>query len=276
MTKHIKKIKILINRLKKHHISEYAAQCAYYTIFAFIPFIILLFTLMQYTKLGKETIFYIIQNLIPMNMTEVVEAIMQEVYFKSIGTLSISVIFTIWSASKGFFAISKGLHSVYEIKGKSNFIYFKIKSIVYTIIFIFSIITVLVITVFGNTIMLSLKEKFGIINILIEFLFRIRNILLFLTLFITFALMYKFIPNHKVKFKNQLLGAGFASISWYVISYFFSIYVNIFTNFSVIYGSLTTLMLLMMWVYFCMYFILLGAEINKMLEERENALNPPK
>lgn len=269
MTKYIEKIKILDNKLKEHHISEYAAQCAYYTIFAFIPFIILLFTLIQYTKIGEDGIFFIIQNLVPINMIEILEDIMQEVYFKSIGTLSFSIIFILWSASKGFFAISKGLHSVYEIKDKNNFIYFKMKSIACTILFIFSIIAVLIITVFGNTIMLALQEKVGIINILIKFLFKIRNILLFLTLFLTFALMYTFIPNHKVKLKSQLIGAGFASVSWYIISYFFSIYVNIFTNFSIVYGSLTTLMLLMMWVYFCMYFILLGAEINKMISERE-------
>ncbi|MCI9366460.1 MAG: YihY/virulence factor BrkB family protein [Clostridia bacterium] len=54
---------------------------------------------------------------------------------------------------------------------------------------------------------------------------------------------------------------------WYIVSYFFSIYVNIFTNFSVIYGSLATITLILMWLYSIIYLILLGAEINVMIKE---------
>ena len=54
---------------------------------------------------------------------------------------------------------------------------------------------------------------------------------------------------------------------WIAVSYFFSIYINIFTNFSIIYGSLTTIILIMMWLYAVIYIILIGAEINVMLEK---------
>lgn len=53
---------------------------------------------------------------------------------------------------------------------------------------------------------------------------------------------------------------------WFLVSYFFSIYVDIFTSFSVIYGSLATITLIMMWLYAIIYIILLGAEINVILD----------
>ena len=70
-------------------------------------------------------------------------------------------------------------------------------------------------------------------------------------------------PKHKVAFKSQMIGALFGAISLNVISFIFSIYLDVFRGFSITYGSLTTLMLIMMWTYACFYIILLGAEFNK-------------
>lgn len=64
------------------------------------------------------------------------------------------------------------------------------------------------------------------------------------------------------------MGATFTTISWYLISFFFSIYVNIFTDFSIIYGSLATITLIMMWLYTIIYAIFLGAEINVMTADK--------
>ena len=90
-----------------------------------------------------------------------------------------------------------------------------------------------------------------------------------MVLSVVFMIMYKFIPKHKYKFKSQIPGAIFSAVACNIISIFYSIYVNIFTGFSVMYGSLTTVVLAMMWVYACMYSILLGATINKMICEKE-------
>ena len=80
--------------------------------------------------------------------------------------------------------------------------------------------------------------------------------------------MYKYVPNHKVQFKTQIPGALFSAFGWYLLSYFFSMYLRIFTNFSVVYGNLTSLILLMIWVYWCMYTILVGAEINAWMDKK--------
>ena len=86
-------------------------------------------------------------------------------------------------------------------------------------------------------------------------------------MFFIFLFMFKLSCKVKgKKLKDYAIGALFTSISWYAISFFFSIYVNIFTNFSVIYGSLGTLILIMTWLYAVIYAIFLGAEINCALE----------
>ena len=75
-------------------------------------------------------------------------------------------------------------------------------------------------------------------------------------------------PNHKAKFKDQIVGALFGAIALNVISFVFSKYLYIFRGFSITYGSLTTLMLIMMWTYACFYSVFIGAELNKIIRFR--------
>ena len=74
-------------------------------------------------------------------------------------------------------------------------------------------------------------------------------------------------PRHKVTFKSQIPGAIFGAIGLNLISFIFSSYLDIFKGFSVTYGSLTTLILVMMWTYSCFYAVFLGAEINNILKK---------
>ena len=72
-------------------------------------------------------------------------------------------------------------------------------------------------------------------------------------------------PKRRVTFKSQIWGAVFGAIALNVVSFVFSKYLDIFKGFSITYGSLTTLMLVMMWTYSCFYTVFLGAELNKIL-----------
>lgn len=254
-------IKSFFKKLDNHHISEYTAQCAYYTILSFIPFIMLIVTLIQYTSISKETLFSIIQNVMPDTMSETTMGIIQEVYSKSVGTVSISAIFVLWSAKKGFYALSKGLHNIYETDKDNNFLRMQIKSLVLTVFFVLAIISVLVLSVFGNSLVDILESKYnisrGVLNIV-----HFSKIAIYFVLFNILLLIYKFVPGHKQKVKKQIPGAVVATIGWFTISSVFSVYLDTFKGFSVMYGSLTTIVLAMMWVYFCMYIILIGAVVN--------------
>lgn len=269
MQKIIDNIKKFLKKTEKHHLSEYAVQCAYYIILAFIPFIILLFTLIQFTNLGKDAIYFIAEEIIPGNISDFVEGIIKEASFKSIGTLSFSILLLIWSAGKGFFALCKGFHYIYETPKDYNYWYLKLKSMICIILFVIMTVAALFLIAFGNTIVNYIRINYDKLSATISFILNWRIIWQCLVLFLIFWLMYKYVPNHKVKFKSQILGAAFSAISWYALSYLFSIYLNIFTNFSVIYGSLTSLILLMIWVYWCMYAILIGAEINAWRDQKQ-------
>lgn len=259
------KINFFLENIKKNNISEFAAQGAYYIILSFIPFIILLLTLIQYLGIDKENLYLIIKTIIPNSMNETILGIIQEVYSKSIGTISISIIFVLWASGKGFYSLCKGMLEIYDVREKPTYIILKIKSSIYTLGLIILIILALVLMVFGKSLVTFLKIRFNYAINIFNFILKFSDIIVTIGLFIFLLLVYKFIPQNKNKLKKQIPGAVIASIGWAIISKIFSVYLTLFKGFSIMYGSLTTIVLIMMWVYFCMYIILIGAQINNLI-----------
>lgn len=270
-----KKIYKIIEKLFKNMgedlVSEYSAQCSYYTILSFIPFIILVLTMIQYTGVGPQALFNAISKIIPSSMNEIILDIVQEVYSKSIGTISISIIFTIWSAGKGLFALNKGLQSVYNTNNKesASYIYLRVKAIIETIMFIILIVLGLTLLVFGNSLIEIIQKYVGGLENYNTISAIVTQIGLILITFLIFLLLYKFMPKHKVSFKSQIYGAIYGAIALNIISIVFSKYLYIFKGFSITYGSLATLMLIMMWIYSCFYTVFFGAELNKLINNKK-------
>lgn len=260
-------IKPMLDNIEKDHVNELSAQCSYYVILSFIPFVILLLTLIQYTNVQQEQLFEIISKFIPSSMNEMVLGIVKEVYSKSVGTISISLVFTLISAHRGLFALIKGLHLIYNFNNhkEKSMLYLRIMSILKTVVFILLVTIGVVILVFGSSIVSIIQEKFGLFeNYTIAYKLLTQLVFAFIV-FIVFLCLYKFMPGYKITFKSQVPGAIFSSVALIVISFVFSKYLDIFKGFSITYGSLTVLMLIMMWTYACFYVIFLGAEINKFL-----------
>lgn len=223
----------------------------------------------------KNTVKYHLENLysdnitkiVPESMNDMVLGVVEEVYSKSIGTISISIIFTIWSAGKGLFALTSGLQNVYKIHTEKHvsYLYLRLKVFIETIIFIILIVLGLTLLVFGDSLKYIIQQQLEGIknyNVLMSIF---TQLVFWIITFVIFLFIYKFIPKHDMSFKGQIYGAVFGSIALNVISFIFSKYLYIFKGFSLTYGSLTTLMLIMMWTYACFYTVLLGAEINKLL-----------
>ena len=268
ISKRMKQFNMILKNSGDDHISEYSAQCSYYTILSFIPFVILLITLIQYTNIQQQTLFDAISKIIPSSMNDFVIGIVREVYSKSIGTISVSIIFTLWSAGKGLFALTKGLHSVYNTgeDSEKSVIYLRIMALIETVIFIVLIMLGMVLLVFGNSLKSLMQQHFGALENFSTFSQVVTELGFILATVIIFLFLYRFMPKHKVTFKSQIPGAIFGALALNIISFIFSKYLDIFKGFSITYGSLTTLMLIMMWTYSCFYSLFLGAELNKTIK----------
>lgn len=261
LDKYKSKVKKIILKLKEDNISEYAAEAAYFTIMSFIPFALFFITLIKFANINKNTIFVILNEIIPSNISNILLNIIEEIYFKSTETLSFSLIIIIWAAGKGFFSLSKGIKNIYKIDIKNNFL-LRITGSIYTLILVITIIVFLILLVLGKSIYIWIMKKYYQISFIISFIYKFRSVLFTFVMTTVFYFLYKLISRNDEKNLSHSYGAIFSAISWQILSYFISVYVNVSNNFSVLYGSLSSLILIMLWVYFCMYIILIGAEIN--------------
>ena len=139
----------------------------------------------------------------------------------------------------------------------------------YTVVMILALVVSLGILVFVYGIENYLLEKFPILMKYQDSMVVLPTGLALVILALLFAVLYTYLPNRKMAFIRQLPGAVFTSVAWAVFSYVFSIYLEYASNMSVLYGSLTTLVVVMLWLYFCMYLLFIGAEINQYLSAPE-------
>lgn len=256
-------IKGFTNRLNEDKISAFSAQAAFFMILSIVPFLSLLLTLVKYLPISQSMLFDTVINVIPTPFEPLVSTILNELYAKTNGAiLSVSVLVAVWSSAKGILAIVNGLQMVYRVKIKRNYFVLRLISALYTIVFVIAIIATLLLVVFGNTIYHSLKKDFPLAAEFISVFVKQKFILSFCILTLFFLFVYKLVRKANGSFINMIPGAILSSISWIVFSYAFSIYIDKFSDFSYTYGSLATIIILMLWMYICMYLLFIGAEIN--------------
>ena len=250
------------------HVGAYAAQSAYFFMLCMIPIILLFITMVQYTPVTKADVMTAVIQVFPTSVDSMITSIVNQVYNQSSGIIPITVVVALWSAGKGVLAMTSGLNCVYKCNETRNYIFLRIRATIYTVMFILVIIFLLVLSVFGNTLNIFIAAHVPILKNLADRLIAMRTIITPIVLMVFCLLIYKFLPNRKDKLRKQLPGAVFAAIGWMIVSWIFSVYVDIFKGFSDMYGSLTTIVLIMLWMYFCMYCILLGGELNMMMYDK--------
>ncbi len=268
LKKCVKLIMGFLNAMQEDCVAAYAAQTAYFIMLSFFPFIILLVTLIQYTSLTPENIYRVAQVLFPPSMDTFIQGLIDEVYSRTAVTISLSAIMTAWSAGKGFMGLIQGMNMIYNVEERRNYIILRLQSALYTVVFVVAIILSLVVLVFGNSLHKVAVEYAPILTYVTEIILRLKGIVAIGILAVLFMVLYRFVPNRKVRLFRQAPGALFSAVCWYVFSIVFSLYVEYSPGLINMYGSLTTIVLVMLWLYFCMYIILIGAEINSYFEDQ--------
>lgn len=256
-----------MERVNGDHVGAYAAQAAYFLIMSFIPFLLFLTTMIRYTPLTYNMVSDTIKAFVPHNIQNFVLTIVSEVYGRSTAVVPISAIMALWSAGKAMQSLTNGLNTIYHVKETRNWLMTRIYAVFYTFLFGLAIIASLLLLVLGNQIQVMAGKYVPVVGRIIGRIIGARTALVFGGLFLVFLILYKMLPNRKATLKSQVPGAVLIAAGWSLFSYFFSLYFELFPGFSNMYGSLTALIMVMLWLYICMNLLLYGAEINSYFEK---------
>ena len=258
----------LMSYFKKTALSAFAGQAAFFMMLSFFPFFMFSLSLLRYTPFSENTLLELTSPFVPASFRDYLGNIIGDIYnIQTNAILPATIIIAVWLGSKAFLSLIHGLNSVYNLNESRNYVIIRLYSFFYTIIFAVLIIVMLTVIVFGNKLYYYIRQHFPFTEKPLASIINMRAILSLIILFLFFWLLYVILPNRKTKFSKQYPGAIVASFGWLAFSYVYSYYVDNISNYSKFYGTMTTVALLMLWLYACMYILFLGGLLNHILEK---------
>jgi len=257
----------VIRRVQKMGIPNHAANAGYFIVLSVFPALVLILSILRYTSLDAGDLLNLLDGFLPAALMNAAENLIISTYaHTSTAMVSISAVGALWSASRGVYALLRGLNIIYDVEENRGYWYTRAISAFYTFLFVLMLLLTLVLNVFGEAIIEALQEKAD------GFLLEIIDLRFILLLFLQtglFTAMFMALPNRKNDLISSLPGAVLASLGWLVFSKLFSVYVEHFAGYTNVYGSVYAVALSMLWLYCCLSILFYGGALNKLLMEME-------
>jgi membrane protein len=261
-----KRVLTLVDRIMKNialpEMKILPGQLAFFFVLTLVPIIALILSIVSNLRIPTNVLNTMIENQFPDTIVEFVK------YLSSNDGANINTIIFFVSAlvfaSNGTYSMIIASNQIYKIKNK-GLIYDRIKAIFLMFILIFLLIFIVFVPVFGDFIVkfVTTIVKNSNINYFINIFYQVVNLpLSWFFIFISIKLLYTIAPDNKISSKNVNYGAFFTSLTWILFTKLYSLYINTFGGYANIYGSISSLLVLMWWIYFLSYLFVMGMALN--------------
>lgn len=268
---------LIIKELKDPYFQGFAAQIAFYFLLSIVPMLILLSQILTLFSLSFDAIGQLVEQYAS---TEIAEMIKDFISFTPTGTMNlVFVLVSLWAASKAQFFLGKIAN--YSITGEPTgrgYFRERLRAIQTIVLTLFTLVFSLIIIVYGELLIKivldALLELFNIKYTVGDFWYIIRWPIAMVLYFVTVTYNYYVLPTQKVRIREILPGSIFSAISILVVTSIYSAYANSIASYSLLYGSLASIVAIMMWFYILGWTLGLGVMLNKAW--RETAISTPE
>ena len=269
----MKKAYLLIKRfnrkLRHDDLSAYASSIAFFLFLSLIPLLFLICFLIPYTPLSEADLMIASMNIVPKQMNPWIIGLISKIYDRPRGVLPVTILITVWSAGKGMLALMRALNRINDVLEERGYFRLRILASFYTIVILVVLVFTFVLGVFGRNILNWVAEQtIGILELRSELISLVSFFVMITVSVLAFGGIYTCIPNKKLSLKKQIPGAVFTAAAWSIFTFGFSVYIEYFSGFTA-YGTLGTIVLFLLWLYFCCYIILIGAVMNWFWEKSD-------
>ena len=267
-TKIVQKIIEVCTLYSDKRISQYSAEASYYLILSFFPFLMLLLTLVRFIPIDYEGLIKGMVLVIPEAWQQTVLGLINEIFIRTNYSHTIlTAVITLWASSGSISSLMSGLNNMYEKDETRIWPLVKLNSLFNTILLEIMVIIMMVLLIFRDILLGILGKHLPdfIFSFISDIIF--NKLLIFIVLLVIIMIMYVMLPNRKINIIRELPGALFTALGWYLLSLLFGYYTTGAFTYFYIYGSLATLILGIVWIFFCMNVFYIGAAINCYLEK---------
>lgn len=268
--------KKLFKILKKPEMAILPANIAFNLILAIIPLLTIIVLIASYFDLSIDLVTKLVNSIMPSQVSNVIIDVISGKGFDT--KIGISNILAFFLASNGTYAIITASDALYKINNKDE-IKKRVSSLIILLIIITLLLFLVVVPMFGENI-INLMHKAKLLEYYVDEITIIFNLLKWpLTLFIIYfniKLIYTIAPSKNVKSKETTIGAMFTTIMWIISTAIFKFYLTYFARYDILYGNLSSIIIMLVWFYFISFIFVLGMAINVSQREQIEFLEETK
>lgn len=269
MSKRFYGLKEFSDGITNSNISAHAAASAFYTFLSLVPFVSIVSSVIPFTGLEKDALLHYVSRYIPGALETVIRSIIDDIYHISGIALPISVIIAIWLSSRAFASLIRGIEVIVGKRTYANFFRRSLIACIYTLVLMAAMVFVLLLLVFGRRLVFLITEELPSTTHYIVMLIKLRFLIVIVVLTFIFLMVYRWVPGMHMGFGSLLPGALTAAGAWLLFTWIFSLFIKYAGGYSA-YGSLAAIIICLMWMYWCMYIVLLGAYLNVFIRTLKN------
>ena len=266
-----------VKGLQEGAITTRASSLAFNFFLAFFPSIIVFFTLIPYIPIigFQETLMEILFNILPPSTNNATFNTLDDIINNQRGgLLSIGFILALYFSTNGMSSLIQAFNASYHIRENESIIKHQLLSILLTVVISALVFLTIILIIFGKTTITYLVDFQLISQNKIVFLNIAKWIVLIFMLFVGITTIFNIGPAIKSKIKIFSPGAILATLFIILTSIVFSYYIDNFSQYNKIYGSIGTLIIILLWIYFNAIFLLIGFELNaSILNAKKNLTN---
>ena len=276
-------LKQVARNFSAHNVGKSAAALTYYLLFALFPLMIFLSNLLGLLDIDTASVAQTLYAFMPRDVVDLLTSYLEHVsQTSSQSLLWFSLVFTVWFPLRAVRGLMDDVRLAFQLGKPKKPVKFAIRQLVFTVLFLVMIVMTLLLSVLGQRVVelicgwipgLQRLEEMEFFLSLWQYL---RFVIAAMVMFAAVGLLYAASQDSPQPFRRFLPGVAVALGGWLVASVGFSFYVESMGRYSVIYGTLGAVIVLLVWLYLTATMLILGAEFNAALIQTDSRPSPSK
>lgn len=264
----------LWREVKEDQISNGAAALAFYMVLALFPSAIFSLSILPYLPIAhlQQAVTDLVRQALPGSAADLLTGTVESVVSRrSGGLLSFGFVFALWSSTSGLHSLMQQLNVVYEVEEERSFLRARALALVLTVAFFTLVVGALALIIFGGMLQSYIGDNLGWSGGLRLVFAVLRWLIIIAALHCAFSVIYYLGPNLKQPFVLVTPGSVAATAALLLVSIGFKTYVERFSDYDALYGSLGAVIVLLLWLFVAGWVILFGAELNDVVRRQQRA-----
>jgi len=265
----------MIRRYYVHDVARDSAALTYYLLFAIFPLLIFVSTLLGVLELDIASITAVLAPILPSDVVDIIRTYLEYVAAnQSRQLLWFSLVFSIWFPMRSTGCLMHSLRKAFGRSAPENILLGQLRTLLFTIWMIFVIGLTLALVVVGRRALYFLSGFLPLSETFISVWGYLRFIILGLVMAISLGILYQLALGQRRPLREVLPGVGSSLAAWLLLSMAFSYYVENMARYAQLYGSIATIVVVLLWLYMSGQVLILGAELSASLIHRKEHAAP--